>query len=254
MTTTLIVLAHPERNSFTGAWADASAKACADLGHKIVWSDLYAMKFDPVEKASHFKDHSAGSHFDMLKAQEAAAENGTIADDVIIEMDKVKTADQIIYHFPIWWFKEPAILKGWCDRVLANGAMHSVDERYDNGKFRGKHVLFCVSTGANAHECAFNGKEGDIEMLLWPMAHTMRYLGFKTYKSVVINGVHSYHTGKQKLDLEDTLTQALAAQSDVIKNLNTRDIIQFNSDNDFDENGTLLKNAKSHSAFIRHEK
>jgi hypothetical protein len=37
------------------------------------------MKFDPVEKPSYFKNHTAGSHFDMLKAQEAAAENGVIA-------------------------------------------------------------------------------------------------------------------------------------------------------------------------------
>jgi uncharacterized SAM-binding protein YcdF (DUF218 family) len=35
--------------------------------------------FDPVEKPSYFKNHTAGSHFDMLKAQEAAAENGVIA-------------------------------------------------------------------------------------------------------------------------------------------------------------------------------
>ena len=30
-------------------------------------------------------------------------------------------SDLLILQFPLWWFSVPAIMKGWIDRVLANG-------------------------------------------------------------------------------------------------------------------------------------
>lgn len=252
MPTTLIVTAHPEPNSFTNAWARASAKACEELGHKVIWSDLYEMAFDPVERAANFKDQSPNAHFDMLKAQDTATENNNFADDIAREQDKIRQADHIIFHYPIWWFKEPAILKGWCDRVLASSAMHTVDERYDQGRFKFTRVLFCVNTGANAHECAPDGKEGNLEMLLWPMAHTLRYLGMTTMKPVCAHGVHSYHEGNTKIKLETYLTDILDNQINVIRDFDTRDIIHFNADDDFDDNGSLKPDAKSYSDFVRH--
>lgn len=252
MPTTLIVTAHPEPKSFTNAWARKSAQACEVLGHTVLWSDLYDMGFDPVERASNFKNHVEGAHFDMLKEQDEATEKGTFANDIATEQDKVRQADRIIFHYPIWWFKEPAILKGWFDRVLASSAMHTVDERYDNGRFKNTRALFCVNTGANAYECAPNGKEGDLEMLLWPMAHTLRYLGMTTMKPVCAHGVHSYHEGDAKIELERYLKGILDDQINVIRDFDTRDIIKFNSDGDFDDNGSLKPDAKSHSAFVRH--
>jgi NAD(P)H dehydrogenase (quinone) len=252
MPTTLIVTAHPEPNSFTNAWARASAKACEELGHKVLWSDLYEMEFDPVERAANFKNHEPSDHFDILKAQDIASEQNNFADDVAAEQDKVRQADRIIFHYPIWWFKEPAILKGWCDRVLASSEMHTVDERYDHGRFKFTRALFCVNTGANAYECAPDGKEGDLEMLLWPMAHTLRYLGMTTMKPVCAHGVHSYHQGATKIDLEQRLAKIIDDQINVLRDFDNRDIIKFNADDDFDDNGSLKPGAKSYSAFVRH--
>lgn len=252
MQTTLIVTAHPEPNSFTNAWARASAKACKDLGHRVVWSDLYKMEFDPVERAENFKDHKSGNHFDMLKAQDLATENSNFANEIANEQEKVRIADRIIFHYPIWWFKEPAILKGWCDRVLASNAMHTVDERYDNGRFKGTRALFCVNTGANAYECAPDGKEGNLEMLLWPMAHTLRYLGMTTMKPICAYGVHGYHEGEAKIDLEKRLAAIIDNQINIIRDFDGRDIIRFNADDHFDEKGSLKCDAKSYSAFIGH--
>ena len=74
MTTTLIVLAHPDRRSFNGAWAEATAEASKALGHAVLWSDLASMGFDPVESARHYPGYSGDRAFDPLKAQEEAAE------------------------------------------------------------------------------------------------------------------------------------------------------------------------------------
>ena len=82
------------------------------------------------------------------------------------------------------------ILKGWFDRVLAHGLEHDTDRRFDRGRYRGRKALFCVTTGSKATESAYNGREGDVQMLLWPTAMTLRYLGFTVLVPEIIHGVH----------------------------------------------------------------
>lgn len=251
MTTTLIVLAHPDPRSFNGAWANATRSACEGLGDTVLFSDLVAMGFDPVERARHYPHRETATCFDTLKAQEEAAARNLLPADVTAEIEKLWRADRVVFHFPVWWFAPPAILKGWFDRVLAHGALHSVAERFDTGHFRGKKALFCVTTGSKESESAFNGKEGDIQMLLWPAAYTLRYLGFSVAVPEIVHGVHGYHRGARQEALQDRLASVLAAQGRLMADFDNRALLQFNADTDFDENGTLKEDRPSYSRFIR---
>jgi NAD(P)H dehydrogenase (quinone) len=251
LTTTLIVLAHPDPRSFNGAWANATRSACEALGDTVLWSDLVAMGFEAVERANHYSHLQTDAKFDPLKAQEEAAEQHVLPLDVRQEIEKLRRADRVVFHFPVWWFAPPAILKGWFDRVLAHGALHSVEHRFDAGHFRGKKALFCVTTGSNERESAFNGKEGDIQMLLWPTAYTLRYLGFSVAVPEIVHGVHGYHRDAKQELLEDRLGRTLDAQDRLMAEFETRALLQFNVDTDFDESGTLKKERPSHSLFIR---
>ncbi|WP_296422624.1 NAD(P)H-dependent oxidoreductase [Yoonia sp.] len=250
--TTLIVLAHPDNGSFNGAWADATEQASAALGHTVLWSDLNAMGFDPVEGPQHYNLEDDGAPFDPLKAQENAASKTGLPGDVSAEIRKIQQADRIIFHFPLWWFSPPAILKGWCERVLVNGALHSVDQRFDTGLFRDKKALFCVTTGSKETESAYNGKEGNIDMLLWPMAYTLRYLGFQVLDPKTVHGVHGYHKGIAKDALHARLQLVLSAQHDVIADFDDQPVLHFNADSDFDDHGQLKTTRPSLSPFIRH--
>lgn len=251
MMTTLIVLAHPDQRSFNGSWADETRKASEALGHKVILSDLVAMGFDPVERASHYAE-SYEEIFDTLKAQETASDRSQLPADVTAEIEKIRTADRVIFHFPIWWFGPPAILKGWFDRVLANGALHNSKDRFDAGLCKGKKVLFCVSTGSTAVESAFDGKEGDLQMLLWPLAYALRYVGFTILKPHIVHGVHGYHKGDAKQNLQLRLKKQLAEHQDVIAKFDTLAEIPFNRDNEFSREGKLDENAPSYTHFIRH--
>lgn len=253
LTTTLIVLAHPEPASFNGAWADATAAACKALGQKVLRSNLVEMGFDPVERAHHYPSAISGTPFDALKAQEAATAQNQLPADVASEIEKLQQADIVIFHFPIWWFAPPAILKGWFDRVLAHGALHTVDRRFDTGQFAGKKALFCVTTGSVAAESAPNGKEGDIQLLLWPTAYTLRYLGMTVLAPEIVHGVHGYHKAEMHQALKARLVATLDRQFDLVAGLPQRAQIQFNADRDFDENGSLKDDRPSYSAFIRHQ-
>ncbi len=254
MTTTLIVLAHPDNRSFNGAWADATEAAALEHGGSVLRSDLCAMNFNPVEAPKSYRQAEKGVRFDPLKAQESAAKEDKFPPDVRAEIEKLQAADRVVFHFPLWWFSVPAILKGWLDRVLVHGALHSVDERFDNGKFRSKKALFCVTTGASEAESAFNGKEGEAEMLLWPAAYTLRYLGFTVLTPKIVHGVHGYHTGPARVELENRLKAVLGEQDELIEGFDSRPCLSFNKDTDFDENGSLLPDRPSHSFFIRQSK
>lgn len=253
MTTTLIVLAHPAQTSFTSAWARATEAACRANRDEVLWSDLYALGFDPAEKASHYTGGIATDPYDVLKTQEAASTAGCLPTDVADEIEKVRQADRIVFHFPLWWFAPPAMLKGWCERVLANGEMHDTGNRFDTGRFRGKSVLFCVTTGSREEESAHNGKEGDVRMLLWPLAYTLRYLGFDVLEPRVIHGVHGYHRGDARQLLEQRLHTELAAHEDTIARFDRLPRLAFNANSDFDDQGRLHAKAPSRSPFIRHE-
>jgi len=207
-------------------------------------SDLAATRFDAVERAEHF---GLSGRFDPLKAQEA----GPLPDDVALEVAKIEAADRIILHFPLWWFAPPAVIKGWCDRCLVHGRLHSVDARFDQGIGRGKSVLFCASTGASAAECGPSGKEGDSRLLLWPLAYTFRYCGYDVLEPQVLHGVHGYHEGADRERLEDRLGAELRGHEGRIGRWDDLPRMAFPADADFDDAGRLKADRTAQSPFIQ---
>lgn len=231
-----VVLCHPEPTSFTADWARASLAALQDAGASATFSDLHAMRFDPVERREHHP--GAPAPFDPLKAQEHAAAT-RLPRDVEGEVCSIERAETLILHFPMWWFAPPGMLKGWCDRVLVHGRMHAVGARFDRGPCRGKTALMCVSTGGTDAEHGPRGKEGRIELLLWPLAYTLRYCGFDIAAPEVAHGVHGYWTGDAKAGLEVRLKSLLERQSDLLSRLGDRPRWCFNSDSDYRKDGRL---------------
>ena len=41
--------------------------------------------------------------------------------DVLAEQARIDRADDLVLVFPVYWWSMPALLKGWIDRVFANG-------------------------------------------------------------------------------------------------------------------------------------
>ena len=252
LTATLIVLAHPEPRSFNSAWAGKTQEVCTGMGDTVLTSNLSEMAFDPVESRIHYSHLAAHEPFDPLKAQETAAIMQLLPRDVVSEVDKLRRADRVVFHFPLWWFSPPAVLKGWFERVLAHGETHSVTDRFDRGQFSGRKALFCVTTGSQEPESAFDGREGDVQMLLWPLAYALRYVGFSVLVPETVHGVHGYHEGARRNALQARLQTVLDSQQSLLQDWDNRPELQFNSDDDFDARGRLKSDRPSHSYFIRH--
>ncbi len=101
----LLVLANPSPASFDHAIAASYADVVKDRGQEIMIRDLYAIGFDP-----------------LLKATERPSDaNWTPAADVELEMEHLRSADILVFVYPIWFGLPPAILQGYVQRVMGAG-------------------------------------------------------------------------------------------------------------------------------------
>lgn len=175
----LIVFAHPESGSFSAALKNRAVDTLRLQGHQVVVSDLYAMRWSPSLGPADFEDRADPDYLDPSREQMHAFERGSHAPDVAAEQRKVAAADLVLFHFPMWWFSMPAILKGWVDRVFSRGFAYSAGRKYESGHFRGKRAMLCLTTGTAATLYEPNGIDGDLLHVLWPIHNgILAYTGF----------------------------------------------------------------------------
>ena len=176
----LIVFAHPEPASFSAALKNEAVAALSQAGHAVTVSDLYAMGWNPALGSEEFAHDRANPGFlDLSREQEHAHRNGSHAADVRAEQAKVAAADLVLFHFPVWWFGMPAMLKGWVDRVFSRGFAYSAGRKYERGHFKGKRAMLCISTGTASTLYEPDGIDGDLLHVLWPIHNGMlAYTGF----------------------------------------------------------------------------
>jgi NAD(P)H dehydrogenase (quinone) len=106
----LVVFCHPTHDSFTGASLQRTLAGLGTAGHAVRLIDLYEEGFRPElsrdERAHHGVDHRQQPH---RRA------------DIAHHIEHVRWAQAIVLVYPTWWSGQPAMLKGWFDRVMANG-------------------------------------------------------------------------------------------------------------------------------------
>ncbi len=106
----LIILGHPDPDSFNHAIAHAIRDDLHNNGHEVVYHDLYEEGFLP-----------------LLPAREIP-ESGKIDQTVAAHCNELSSADGIVIVHPNWWGQPPAILKGWVDRVFRPGVAYRFEE------------------------------------------------------------------------------------------------------------------------------
>ncbi|QTT89622.1 NAD(P)H-dependent oxidoreductase [Pseudomonas chlororaphis] len=101
----LIVVAHHDARSLSHSLA---AQVAEGLGssHSFEIADLFAEAFDPRFNAA---DHAVHRRQEQPPA------------DVLAEQARIDRADALVLVYPVYWWSMPALLKGWIDRVFANG-------------------------------------------------------------------------------------------------------------------------------------
>ncbi len=249
-----IVLAHPEPQSFNGHLARSAADTLRARGWHVTTSDLYAMGFDPCERGDHYPVREGPDRFDAQAEQRHASEREAIPGDAAAEIAKLDQCDLLVLQYPMWWHLPPAMLKGWFDRVFIYGAVYASRKRFENGRFLGKRAMLSVTVGTSPDTYAFNGRSGDIDLLLWPVNFTLAYVGFTVLKPFIAYGVEAglrYSDpaviAERLRGIEDDHHAALAA-------IEERSTIPFHRMADWDADGRIAAAAPVHSPFIRHRR
>ena len=251
---TVVVLAHPEEKSFNAQMAEiAKSTLEGQDGQGVQILDLYRMGFDPMERGDHFSTRRDTSRFDAQAEQRHASDTDTLPEDVLLHLEAVESADLLLLQYPMWWYTPPAILKGWLDRVFVYGRAYTSRRRYDAGFFRGKRAMLSVTTGAPEPTFKYNGRNGDIEHLLWPLNFTLYYLGFTVLEPFVAFGIEG---GLKYSDESEAVRRLEAYQQryrQILKSLASRRTIPFNGWADWDDDGRLKPGVSGFSPFMRAE-
>lgn len=185
----LLVYAHPEPTSFTGALKDVAVRALRRSGHSVDVSDLYAEGFNPVAGRHDFTTVADPARFHYQTEQGHAHEVGGFAADLAREQRRFLAADLVVWLYPLWWGGVPAILKGWFDRVLAYGVAYADGRRYKTGFFPEKRGLLCLTTGGTRERFSADGVYGDIRQVLWPVQRLMvEYMGMTALEPFIAYG------------------------------------------------------------------
>jgi NAD(P)H dehydrogenase (quinone) len=129
----LVLFAHPNPESYGAALHATVLEALSAAGHEVDDCDLYAEGFQPLLS----RDERVGYH-------DIPANTLPVAGYV----ERLRGADALLIVTPVWNFGWPAILKGFCDRVLLPG----VSFRMDQGKVKGalthiRHVMVVTTYG-----------------------------------------------------------------------------------------------------------
>jgi len=98
---TLIIIANPNKRSFSHAMANAYSKKCEDF--EIL--DLYDLnqsylKYESMEELKKWNV----DEFDKIKEVQ----------------EKITSCDEMAFFFPVWWWGSPAILKNFFDSNFAS--------------------------------------------------------------------------------------------------------------------------------------
>ncbi|WGI21569.1 NAD(P)H-dependent oxidoreductase [Amylibacter sp. IMCC11727] len=166
----LVVLDHPDPNSFSAAIAAEFIRGASEAGHTTELADLNAEEFDP--------------RWSMADIE--ADETGTPPPDVLIEQARIDRADAVCFVFPLFWWGMPATLKGWVDRVWSWGWAYDQLDDPDISLQRPRTGIFLIPAGARSDEMDNLGYADAIETT-W-MKGTFGYFGFTNRKLHFLNG------------------------------------------------------------------
>ena len=134
----LLILGHPKPNSLNHTIAEKSVLVLKELGHEVIFHDLYQEHFDPV-----------------LPMGEENLPEDELPEFLKEYLRHFKEAGGVVFVHPNWWGGPPAILRGWIDRVIRTNSCYNFTKEGVVSHVGGK-VVQIFSTSNTPHDIEIN--------------------------------------------------------------------------------------------------
>ena len=141
----LVVYSHPDPDSLVAAALARALTGLSTGGHEVRVTDLYDDGFEPAMTADERLSH---------------AEPG-VAPELQRYADDLAWAEALVLVYPTWWSGQPAILKGWIDRVWVAGVAWELPEGADLVRPRLHNVRRIVAVTTHGSSKLINALQGE---------------------------------------------------------------------------------------------
>lgn len=165
MVRALVVYCHPCEDSLVAAARDAAIRGLDRGGHEVRLVDLYGEGFRPELAEHEWRDHADGR-------RDA---------DCDPHIEALRWAEAVVLVYPTWWGSQPAMLRGWFDRVWTTGVAYDLSDGPTGlrGRLTNVRRLIVVTThGSSKLQNSLQGEAGKklitrgLRVLLHPFART----------------------------------------------------------------------------------
>lgn len=141
----LVVYCHPNPQSLIGAAKHRSLAALATAGHEIRLTDLYEAGFQPEMTSSERRTHKVPG----------------VDQDLRSHVDDLAWAEALVLIYPTWWSAQPAMLKGWIDRVWVAGVAWTMEPGATRPKPKLRNVRRIVVVTTHGSSKLVNALQGE---------------------------------------------------------------------------------------------
>ncbi|MGD8191763.1 NAD(P)H-dependent oxidoreductase [Brevibacillus ginsengisoli] len=125
-----IIFAQAGNDSFNHLILNKVTDTCDKMGVDYTVRNLYQMNFNPVFSPPDMQN----------------VESGQVSADIEEEQQVIIEADTLVMIYPVWWWSQPAILKGWIDRVFTNNFAFRYEAKGPVGLLTNKKAIVFTTT------------------------------------------------------------------------------------------------------------
>ncbi len=144
-TRALVVYCHPLEDSFVAAARDRVLAGLASGGAEVRFTDLYADGFDPAFGAAERANHLVAGTDPSLSSYAA----------------DLQWCNTLVLVYPTWWSGQPAMLKGWIDRVWVNEIAWTLPDGANRLRPALRNVRRLVAVTTHGSSKFINAVEGE---------------------------------------------------------------------------------------------
>ena len=192
MANILLIYGHPKTpTSFNFDLKEKLLFTLKNKGHNVFVRDLYEVNFNPVLSS---KD------LEMFH-------NNEIPDDIKREQDFIRSANIMIFIYPIWWTGLPAIIKGYFDKVFSYGFAYKRRGSEIIGLLNDKTAIIINSHGNSIK--TYNEQGMYNAMKLTSDTGIFAFCGFKTIKHLFFGEITSATSEVRENYIKDAIDQTI---------------------------------------------